>query len=162
MNNLRIVPASSDDVPIILSLIRALGEYERMSTKSLRPRTDCAGGSLASVLPPKSSWPTLTSTVVGFALFFHNFSTFLGRPGLYLEDLFVLPEWRSRGIGQRLLAHLAELAVERGCGRMEWTVLDWNEPALRFYERMGARVMKEWKLCRLTGDSLTRVAAGKS
>ena len=102
------------------------------------------------------------STVVGFALFFHNFSTFLGRPGLYLEDLFVLPEWRSRGIGQRLLAHLAELAVERGCGRMEWTVLDWNEPALRFYERMGARVMKEWKLCRLTGDSLTRAATGKS
>ena len=102
------------------------------------------------------------TVVVGFALFFHNFSTFLGRPGLYLEDLFVKPEWRGRGIGQRLLTHLAAIAVERGCGRMEWTVLDWNQAALRFYERMGARVMREWKLCRLTGEDLTRAAVEKS
>ena len=95
-------------------------------------------------------------------MFFASYSTWEAAPGLYLEDLFVKPEWRGRGIGQRLLVHLAGLAVERGCGRMEWTVLDWNEPALRFYERMGARVMREWKLCRLTGESLTRVAAGKS
>ena len=107
-------------------------------TRSSRRKTDCGSGSSASGPPPKWS-SSYIATVAGFALFFHNFSTFLGRPGLYLEDLFVKPEWRGRGIGQRLLVHLAGLAVERGCGRMEWTVLDWNEPALRFYERMGAR-----------------------
>jgi len=101
-------------------------------------------------------------TVVGFALFFHNFSTFLGRPGLYLEDLFVMPDWRGRGIGRRLIVHLADIAIQRGCGRMEWAVLDWNESAIGFYQRIGARVMKEWQLCRLTGDSLARVAAGNS
>jgi GNAT superfamily N-acetyltransferase len=105
---------------------------------------------------------SVDQTVVGFALFFHNFSTFLGRPGLYLEDLFVRPEWRDRGIGRRLMVHLAEIAVSRGCGRMEWAVLDWNESAIGFYERIGARLMKEWQLCRLTGDSLARVASGHS
>jgi GNAT superfamily N-acetyltransferase len=162
MDNLRIVPASSDDVPIILKLIKALGDYERMSDEVVATEDGLRGWLFGERPAAEVVLAYVDSTVVGFALFFHNFSTFLGRPGLYLEDLFVLPEWRSRGIGQRLLAHLAELAVERGCGRMEWTVLDWNEPALRFYERMGARVMKEWKLCRLTGDSLTRAATGKS
>jgi GNAT superfamily N-acetyltransferase len=95
---------------------------------------------------------------VGFALFHHNFSTFLGRPGLYLEDLFVVPEWRGRGIGRLLLSRLAKMAVQRGCGRMEWSVLDWNEPAVGFYQRLGATVMEEWRICRLTGDALARVA----
>jgi GNAT superfamily N-acetyltransferase len=96
---------------------------------------------------------------VGFALFFHNFSTFLGKPGLYLEDLFVVPAWRGRGVGRQLLTHLARLTVERGCGRMEWSVLDWNEPAIGFYTRLGAAPMPEWRICRLTGDALERVAA---
>ena len=98
-------------------------------------------------------------TPIGFALFFTNFSTFLGRPGLYLEDLFVLPEWRGRGVGRRLLAHLATLAVERNYGRMEWAVLDWNAPAIGFYERLGAQVLKDWRICRLTGDALAQIAS---
>jgi GNAT superfamily N-acetyltransferase len=92
-------------------------------------------------------------------LFFHNFSTFLGRPGLYLEDLFVVPEWRGRGVGRRLLTHLAAIAVERGCGRMEWAVLDWNESAIGFYRRLGAEMLEDWRICRLTGDALGRAAA---
>jgi GNAT superfamily N-acetyltransferase len=161
MNNLRIIPARSDDVPIILRLIEALGEYERLSHEIVATED----GLRTWLFGPRPAAEVVLAyvddTVVGFALFFHNFSTFLGRPGLYLEDLFVIPEWRGRGIGKRLLVHLAALAVERGCGRMEWSVLDWNEPALRFYARMGARVMQEWKLCRLTGESLAHLA-GKS
>ena len=162
MDDLRILPARSEDVPIILSLIRALGEYERLSHEVVATEDGLRAWLFGERPAAEVVLASVNDTVVGFALFFHNFSTFLGRPGLYLEDLFVKPEWRGRGIGQRLLVHLASLAVERGCGRMEWTVLDWNEPALRFYERMGARVMQEWKLCRLTGDSLTHVAAGNS
>jgi GNAT superfamily N-acetyltransferase len=162
MNNLRIVSARAEDVPIILSLIRALGEYERLSHEIVATEEGLRMWLFGQRPVAEVVLAHVDDTVVGFALFFHNFSTFLGRPGLYLEDLFVTPEWRGRGIGKRLLVHLAELAVERGCGRMEWNVLDWNEPALRFYERMGARVMKEWKLCRLTGDSLARVAAGEA
>jgi GNAT superfamily N-acetyltransferase len=162
MSDVRIVPARSEDVPIILSLIRALGEYERLSHEVVATEDGLRTCLFGDRPAAEVVLAYVDETVVGFALFFHNFSTFLGRPGLYLEDLFVIPEWRGHGIGKRLLVHLAELAVERGCGRMEWNVLDWNEPALRFYERMGARVMKEWKLCRLTGDSLARVAAGKA
>ena len=100
--------------------------------------------------------------VVGFALFFTNFSTFLAKPGLYLEDLFVEPELRGRGIGQALLTHLAELAAERGCGRFEWSVLDWNVNAIRFYERMGATVMPDWRICRIAGDTLAGFGAKRS
>ena len=162
MDNLRIVPARPDDVPVILALIRALGEYERLSHEVVATEEQLRAHLFRERPVAEVVLAYVDETVVGFALFFHNFSTFLGRPGLYLEDLFVVPEWRGRGIGKRLLVHLAELAVERGCGRMEWNVLDWNEPAIRFYERMGARIMKEWKLCRLTGESLSRVAAGTS
>jgi GNAT superfamily N-acetyltransferase len=162
MTNLRIVPATSSDVPILLKLIRALGEYERLSHEIVATEEGLRMWLFGDRPAAEVILAVVDDAVVGFALFFHNFSTFLGRPGLYLEDLFVTPEWRGHGIGQRLLVHLAELAVQRGCGRMEWTVLDWNETALRFYERMGARVMKEWKLCRLTGESLEQVAAGRS
>jgi GNAT superfamily N-acetyltransferase len=93
-------------------------------------------------------------TPIGFALFFHNFSTFLGRHGLYLEDLFVVPEWRGKGVGKQLLAHIAAIAESRKCGRMEWAVLDWNESAIAFYRRMGAHVLDDWRLCRLTGHEL--------
>jgi GNAT superfamily N-acetyltransferase len=160
--DIRIVPARPEDIPIILSLIRALGEYERLSHEVVATEAGLRTWLFGERPAAEVVLAHVGDTVTGFALFFHNFSTFLGRPGLYLEDLFVIPEWRGHGVGKRLLVHLAELAVERGCGRMEWTVLDWNEPALRFYERMGARVMKEWKLCRLSGDSLARVAAGPS
>lgn len=162
MSDVHIVSARLEDVPIILELIRGLGEYERLSDEIVATEDGLRKWLFGERPAAEVVLAYVDTTVAGFALFFHNFSTFLGRPGLYLEDLFVKPEWRGRGIGQRLLVHLASLAVERGCGRMEWTVLDWNEPALRFYERMGARVMKEWKLCRLTGDGLERVAAGKS
>jgi GNAT superfamily N-acetyltransferase len=94
----------------------------------------------------------------GFALWFYNYSTFLGRPGLYLEDLFVKPEHRGRGVGKALLAHLARVAAEKGCGRMEWSVLDWNEPAIRFYRGLGAKAMDEWTVYRLTGDAIARLA----
>jgi GNAT superfamily N-acetyltransferase len=100
--------------------------------------------------------------VVGFALFFTNFSTFLAKPGLYLEDLFVEPELRGRGIGQAVLTRLAELAAERGCGRFEWSVLDWNVNAIRFYERMGATVMPDWRICRIAGDTLAGFGAKRS
>ena len=99
--------------------------------------------------------------VVAFALFFTNFSTFLARPGLYLEDLYVQPAWRSHGIGQALLERLAALAVERGCGRFEWSVLDWNANAIGFYERMGATVMPDWRICRVSGDALARLGRSK-
>jgi GNAT superfamily N-acetyltransferase len=98
------------------------------------------------------------SDAVGFALWFHNYSTFLGRPGLYLEDLFVVPEWRGRGVGRALLTHLARIAVDRGCGRMEWSVLKWNETAIRFYRSLGAAPMDEWTVYRLTGADLERLA----
>ncbi len=95
----------------------------------------------------------------GFALFFHNYSTFLGRPGLYLEDLYVVPKWRGKGIGRRLFARLAAIAMERRCGRLEWWVLDWNEPALEFYKRLGAQSMNDWTVQRLNGEALARLAA---
>ena len=104
----------------------------------------------------------VAGAVVGFALFFTNFSTFLARPGLYLEDLYVQPAQRGRGIGRALLEHLAALAIERGCGRFEWSVLDWNENAIRFYERMGATVMPEWRICRVAGDALARFSAASA
>jgi GNAT superfamily N-acetyltransferase len=161
MNNVRIVPASPQDVPMILKLIKGLADYERMSDDVVATEDGLRRWLFGDRPAAEVALAYLDDTVVGFALFFHNFSTFLGRPGLYLEDLFVVPESRGHGIGRMLLVHLAEIAVQRGCGRMEWTVLDWNEPAIGFYERMGARVMKEWQLCRLTGDSLARVASGQ-
>jgi GNAT superfamily N-acetyltransferase len=153
-----IVPATEADVPAIHGLIKALAEYERLSDEVVSTEADIRSGLFGShpyaeVIVAKSD-----SQTIGFALFFHNYSTFLGRPGIYLEDLFVLPDFRGQGIGRKLLAALARLAVERGCGRLEWSVLDWNEPAIGFYTRMGARIMNEWRICRLTGEALGNVA----
>jgi len=159
VDSIAIVPAGPDDVPKILEMIRGLAEYERLSHQAVATedsiRTSLFGPRpFAEVVLAYSG-----STPIGFALFFHNFSTFLGRPGLYLEDLFVLSEWRGRGVGRRLLTHLASIAVERGCGRMEWAVLDWNESAIGFYRRLGAEMLDDWRICRLTGDALDRAAA---
>ena len=155
----RIVPATVRDVPAIFEMIRALAEYERLahavSTSEDALREVLFGPSPAAevVLGFEGAEP------VGIAIFFHNFSTFLGKRGLYLEDLFVKPEYRGRGYGRRLLAHLAALAIERGCGRMEWSVLDWNTPAIGFYQKLGAVPMEEWTVFRLTGDALTALGA---
>jgi GNAT superfamily N-acetyltransferase len=151
-------PASAADTPTIAALIRALAEYERLSHQVIldedRLRTHLFGPRpFAEVLLAEEA-----DEVVGFALFFHNFSTFLGQPGIYLEDLFVRPEHRGHGHGKALLTALARLAVERGCGRLEWAVLDWNEPSLRFYRSLGAVPLDDWTLYRLSGDALQTVA----
>jgi len=146
--------ATPDDPGLILQFIRELAEYERMSEEVV---ADEAG--LRDVLFGERTVAEVViaedcGEPVGFALFFHNFSTFLGRPGIYLEDLFVRPAARGRGIGKALLAFLARLAVERGCGRLEWSVLDWNVDAIGFYVGLGARSMDEWTVFRLTGSAL--------
>jgi GNAT superfamily N-acetyltransferase len=150
--------ARAEDLPSIVSLIRGIAAYERLSHEVvLRPedlgRFLFGEPRYAEVLLAEEG-----GQVVGFALFFHNFSTFLGRPGLYLEDLFVEPEHRGRGHGRALFAAVARLAVERGCGRMEWAVLDWNTPAIEFYRRAEATPMSDWTVFRLTGEALRRLA----
>lgn len=153
--------AAADDVAVILAMITELAAFERLShlvvanhallTEALfgaTPACECVLGCEAGV-------------PVAFALYFHNFSTFLGRRGLYLEDLYVKPAARRRGHGRAMLAHLAALALARGCGRFEWSVLDWNTNAVGFYQRLGADVMPEWRICRLTGNELSALAAEK-
>jgi GNAT superfamily N-acetyltransferase len=151
-------PATPADVPTIARLIRDLAEYERLSHEVVldeaRLRDHLFGPRpFAEVLLAEDG-----GAVVGFALFFHTYSTFLGRPGIYLEDLFVEPGYRGKGHGKALLRALARLAVERDCGRLEWSVLDWNEPSIRFYESLGARPLDEWTMYRLTGDGLRALA----
>jgi GNAT superfamily N-acetyltransferase len=150
--------AAGDDVGLILNFIRRLAAYERMSNEvvadeKLLRKTLFGERRFAEVVIA-----SYDGEPAGFALFFHNFSTFLGRPGIYLEDLFVDPEMRGRGIGRALLSFLAGLAVERGCGRLEWAVLDWNVDAIGFYERLGARAMDEWTTFRIAGEALQDLA----
>jgi GNAT superfamily N-acetyltransferase len=152
----RIAPARPEDCGTVFALVQALAEYERLShavtgsEDDLRRELFGARPVIESVL----AWDG--ERAVGFALFFHNYSTFLARRGLYLEDLFVVPEARGRGIGKALIAHCAREAVSRGCGRFEWTVLDWNAPAIAFYRSLGAEVLPDWRVCRLSGESLQR------
>jgi GNAT superfamily N-acetyltransferase len=154
----RIEGARRQDVPVLHSLIRGLAEYEKLlhlvdgteaqlESELFRPQP---------VIEAVIGWEE--SRAVGFALYFHNFSTFLSRRGLYLEDLFVLPDARGKGYGRALIRFLAQLAVARECGRFEWAVLDWNQPAIDFYRALGADVMPDWRVCRLTGDALKRFA----
>jgi GNAT superfamily N-acetyltransferase len=151
--------ASVDDVPLILRCIRGLAEYERLGHECVATedllRASLFGASPAAqvVLAMNGSEPA------GFALFFCNYSTFLARPGIYLEDLFVFPEYRGRGIGRTLLQHLAQLAVTHGYGRLEWAVLDWNVEAIRFYESLGAVPMSDWTTYRVTGEALAALGA---
>jgi GNAT superfamily N-acetyltransferase len=155
----RIEPATEADLPLILQLIQALADYEKLlpavTATEDRLRTSLFGSNRAAevLIGYANGEPA------GFAVFFQNFSTFVGSPGLYLEDLFVVPAWRGRGLGRRLLAHLARIAVERDYGRMEWSVLDWNEPALAVYKKVGAQPMDEWTTYRLTGDALRALAS---
>lgn len=154
----RIEQAGEKDVPLIHAFIRELAEYERLSHEvvateaSLRETLFGERPAAEVVIGYEGDAP------VGFALFFHNFSTFLSRRGLYLEDLYVRPESRGKGMGRAMLVHLARLARERGCGRFEWAVLDWNEPAIRFYKSLGAEAMDDWTTFRLTGAALERLA----
>jgi len=153
--------ATVADVPQILAFIRALADYERL----LHEVVATEDGIRQALFGPRPYAEVVLAeddgAPIGFALFFHTFSTFVGLPGLYLEDLFVVPEARGRGVGRALLAHLSRLAVERGCGRVEWAVLDWNAPAIRFYESLGARPNSEWTVYRLTDEPLAALAAAK-
>jgi len=154
MNMIRIVPATERDVPQILELIKGLAEYERLS-HLVEATEDRLRRTLFGDRPAGEVWLAYTGEeCAGFALFFTNYSTFLARPGLYLEDVFVKPHLRRKGIGLALLKKLAALARERDYGRMEWSVLDWNEPAINFYKKLGAVPLEEWTMFRLTGESL--------
>jgi GNAT superfamily N-acetyltransferase len=154
-----IKPATVRDVPVVLRMIRGLAEYEKLLDACSATETQLC----ESLFGPHPAAEVIIAwdgdEAVGFALFFHNYSTFLAQRGLYLEDLFVLPEWRGRGVGRLLLERLAQIAVERDCGRLEWTVLDWNRPAIGFYHRVGATPMADWTIYRLTGGSLRRLAS---
>jgi GNAT superfamily N-acetyltransferase len=155
---LEIRPARSSDLPAIAELIRGLARFEKLEHEVTMTEELLAKGLFGERPYAETLLAEEDGTPVGFALFFHNFSTFLARPGLYLEDLFVLPEYRSHGIGRALLGELARVAVERGCGRLEWAVLDWNRDAIAFYERLGARPNSEWTVYRLTGEALRSLA----
>ncbi|QNP41810.1 GNAT family N-acetyltransferase [Lysobacter solisilvae (ex Woo and Kim 2020)] len=151
--------ATRDDVALILAFIRELAEYEREPDAVHADETLLASNLFGATPGAEVVIADVDGRPAGFALFFHNFSTWLGRRGLYLEDLFVRPEFRGRGVGQVLMTHLAKLAVERGCGRFEWSVLDWNTPAIDFYRSLGATGMDEWTVQRLTGEALQKLAA---
>ncbi len=151
--------ATKDDVLLILSFIKQLAEYEQLAheviaTEDILKETLFGEHKGAEVIIGEYK-----KEAVGFALFFHNFSTFLGRPGLYLEDLFIKPEMRNKGLGKIMLSFLAHVAKERGCGRLEWWVLDWNTPSINFYKSLGAKPMDEWTVFRLTGEALETLAS---
>jgi len=158
MESVRIEPAHPQHAAVLLSLVRELARFEKLehqvvaSEEQLRQEL----GAARPVIEACLAWDG--EQAVGFALFFHNFSTFLGRRGLYLEDLYVVPAARRRGVGRALISHLASVAVARGCGRFEWAVLDWNRHAIDFYRSIGAELLSDWRICRVTGDALGRLA----
>ncbi|MFT4046996.1 MAG: GNAT family N-acetyltransferase [Solimonas sp.] len=166
MAGVRLRAATSDDAALLLSLIRGLAQYERLEHECVatedalrehlfgpRPYAEAVIAEADAETDAEAG-----GEPAGFALFFHSYSTFVGKPGIYLEDLFVKPEYRGLGIGKRLLAEVARIGVARGCGRYEWTVLDWNEPAIRFYESLGAEMKREWIINRVSGEALSRLA----
>ncbi|MDZ7961223.1 MAG: GNAT family N-acetyltransferase [Aulosira sp. DedQUE10] len=158
-SNLTLRFAEPADCTILFELIQQLAEYEKLS--------HAVSGNAMSLKEHLFGSPKFVEAIlaeyagqaVGFALFFHNYSTFLTKPGIYLEDLFVLPEYRRQGIGKALLSKLAQIAIERNCGRLEWSVLDWNEPAQKFYRSLGASILDEWRICRVTEESMAELAA---
>src|SRR5689334_11230282 len=159
MSNLQITPATPADVPVILQLIRELAEFERLLDQVTATEEQLREG----LFGPKPSAEVImarlqpSGEVAGFALFFHNFSTFLAKPGIYLEDLYVRQQYRGQGYGEQLLRRLAGIAVERNCGRLEWSVLDWNQRAIDFYKSLGAVPMNEWTIYRVTGPALQKL-----
>ena len=157
---LSITIATERDIPQILDFIKALAEYERMADLVVATEE----GLRVTLFGPRPYAECVIARFdgepAGFALFFHNYSTFLGRPGVYLEDLFVKPELRGKGVGRSLLQYLAKVALDRDCGRLEWTVLDWNEPAIGFYKALGAEPLEDWTIFRLKGEALARLAGG--
>jgi GNAT superfamily N-acetyltransferase len=156
--NFSIQTVSRSDLSIIVELVRALAVYEKLEHLMVSTEADFERELFGDDARIECVIASEGETPVGFALFFHNFSTFLGRKGLYLEDVFVKPEFRGKGYGKGLLVHLAKLAVERNCGRFEWSVLDWNTPSIKFYEAMGATVLPDWRIVRVTGDKLNEMA----
>jgi GNAT superfamily N-acetyltransferase len=156
--SIRIERATERDVPLILELIQGLAVYEKLAHEV----TATEAGLRETLFGARPAADVIIAyagdTPAGFALFFPNYSTFLGKPGLYLEDLFVRPEYRGQGLGLALMKRLAQIAVERGCGRFEWSVLDWNEPAIGFYKSLGAKLMDGWSIVRVNGEALTRLA----
>ena len=160
MSDTRVREASEGDVPLIITFIRELADYEKLSHEVVATEEGLreslfAGRRYAEVLIAEHD-----GAPAGFALYFHNFSTFLGKPGIYLEDLYVRPELRESGIGRQLLVKLAHLALQRGCGRLEWSVLDWNEPSIGFYRQLGAVAMDDWTVYRVSDDALRKLGGG--
>ena len=151
--------AEPADVPLVLALISELATFERLAHEAVGTEDLLAQHLFGSRPAAEVLLAFSGDAPAGFALFFQNFSTFLARPGIYLEDLFVRPEFRGTGIGRALLQRVAHLALERGCGRFEWAVLDWNENAIGFYKKLGAQVMEDWRICRVTGPALERLGA---
>ena len=154
---LNIRPASVDDVGLILQFIRELAEYEREPHAVTATEADLARDGFGTDPKFRALIAEWDGKPAGFALYFYNYSTWLGRPGLYLEDVFVRPEFRGKGIGKTLLLYLARLAIKENCGRFQWQVLDWNTPSIKFYESLGAEVMKEWLTMRVEGEALKRL-----
>lgn len=156
--DIRIELTTPDDVPLLFGLIGALAEYERMTDQLVATEADLRESLFGARPAAEAAIARAGDEPVAYALWFYNYSTFQGRQGLYLEDVFVRPEWRSRGVGRALMTYVAGVAVARGCVRMEWVVLDWNESAIRFYQGLGAQPMDEWTVFRLTGNALTTLA----
>ena len=146
------------DVPLVAELIRGLARYEKLEHEVTMTEEKLTDGLFGERRYAETLIAEDDREPVGFALFFHNFSTFLAQPGIYLEDLFVIPEHRGRGVGRAMLERLAQVAVDRGCGRLEWAVLDWNQDAIRFYERLGAKPNSDWTVYRLSGEPLHALA----
>ncbi|HYF48694.1 MAG TPA: GNAT family N-acetyltransferase [Planctomycetota bacterium] len=155
----RIQPATPADVPMILTLIRELAEFERLLHEVTATEAQVREGLFGPRPSAEVAMARIGDEVAGFALYFHNFSTFLAKPGIYLEDLYVRQQFRGQGCGEALLKHLARTALERGCGRLEWSVLDWNQRAIDFYKSLGATPMNEWTTYRVTGEALRTLGA---
>jgi GNAT superfamily N-acetyltransferase len=159
--DLRIEPATPHDVPLILNLVKKLAAYERLSHEVVATEEHFREALFGTAPVVEALLAFSANQPVAFALYFSTFSTFVGRPGIYLEDIFVEPEHRGQGIGAALLARIAKIARDRNCGRLEWSVLTWNEPAIAFYERLGATRKDEWRVVRLAGPALERLAQGE-
>jgi GNAT superfamily N-acetyltransferase len=151
--------AQPDDCDALFYLIKALAEYENLSDKVSGNSQLLKEHLFGSPKYAEAIIAELNHQAVGFALFFHNYSTFMTKPGIYLEDIFVLPEYRRQGIGKALLSRVAQVALERDCGRIEWSVLDWNEPAQNFYRLMGAAILDDWRICRVRGEGIAQLAS---